>query len=700
MSLSAVFNPKSIAIVGASTKIGSVGNDIVKNLATQGYRGLIYPVNPKVDEIYGLKCYKDISDVPETVDLVVIAIPASFVPEVIPAAAAKGAKGVVVISAGFKETGNVELEHRLAEECRKHNIALIGPNCLGVINPAIYMNASFSVLMPKAGSVAFMSQSGALCTAILDYAVKLNIGFSKFASVGNKAETDEIALLKYLYTDKETKVVAMYVEDLKESGKFIEAAKKLTKSDNPKPIIILKSGRTSAGASASASHTGSLAGNDAAYDALFRQCGVIRASSVSQMFNLIQTFTSNPMPKGRRVAIVTNAGGPGVLTTDMAISCGLELAKLSPESIIQLKAVLPPSASLANPIDILGDAKADRYAEAIRIIGQDPNVDSVLIILTPQSMTQIEDTARIIIENKNSLHKPLIACFMGETTVVSGIAMMKSSNVTVTAFPEEAAEAMAVLTRFAEYRSEPEDEQFDFSDIHYKEVKKIFAEARTKGIKYFPEAEAAKILKLYNLPVLSFDVVKTSAEALTVAKKHSGKMVMKIVSKDIVHKSDVGGVMLGISPAEAGEKFDEMIRLIKKNCPKAAIDGVLMAEMVDRSKAVELILGQSKDPSLGAMLMVGLGGIYVELFKDVAFGLAPISKTEAYKMLSQIKAHKIIEGLRGQAKLDEDALIEAMGRLSKLVHDFPEIKELDINPLALFPDEQGAKVLDVRIIIE
>lgn len=700
MNLKNVFQPQSIAVVGASTKIGAVGNDIVKNLVTQGYQGKIFPVNPKANELYGLKCFASLTAIGDTVDLVIIVVPAIVVPTVLEEAGRLGISAAVVISAGFKEMGQIELENQLQKISQEYGVALIGPNCLGVINPEIKMNASFANFMPAFGPVAFISQSGALCAAVIDYAAGLGIGFSKFISVGNKAVVDEVALLEYLLTDDTTKVVAMYVEQLRNPVEIIDIVKKMARGKNPKPIILLKSGRTSAGALASASHTGALAGNDAAYDALCDQSGIIRANCVSELFEYIQVFSNNNLSSGRNTAIITNAGGPGVLTTDEIIADDLRLAKLEEKTTEELKKVLPPAANCHNPIDVLGDARADRYAAALNLVVADKNVDNILVLLTPQSTTEIEETAEEIIKIKKVSHKPMAVSFMGDVTMVEAVKKMRSAGVTVINFPEQAGRALAALVDFSEQAVIKKDDIFADFKVDKKRVAKIFQEARVKKQTSFPEVEALEILQAYGFPLLYSKVAKTVAEAERVAKEIGGKLVMKIVSPDILHKSDVGGVMLGVEPNEVGVKFTEMMAVVGKKMPQANLVGVLLVEMAENKGAAEMILGVSRDPGLGSMIMVGLGGVYVEIFKDVSFGLAPITKDDAVRMVEKLKANKILLGARGQGELDREMLLECLGRLSQLLIDFPEIKELDINPLLVFSKGKGVKVLDARVVIE
>ncbi len=699
MNLDTIFYPKSVAIIGASTKVGSVGNDIVKNLATQGYTGKIFPVNPKAVELYGMKCYSNIKNIKEKVDLAIIVVPAAAVPEVMQEVAEEKVKGVIIISAGFKEVGNIDGENKIKEICLKHKIALIGPNCLGIINPEIKLNASFAMTMPDKGNVAFISQSGALCTAVLDYAQKLGIGFSKFMSVGNKTLIDEVEIFEYLYRDPETKVIAMYAEQLSKPHKIIASVKKLSHGKNAKPVLVIKSGRTSAGASASASHTGALAGNDAAYDALFAQSGIIRVYSVSELFEYVRVFSDNPLPKGRHTAIITNAGGPGVLTTDEVIASGLELAKISLKTQARLKKYLPAYANFHNPIDVLGDARADRYQATLEILAKDKGVNSIIVILTPQSTTEIEATAEAIIKLKNQCQKPIIASFMGGRMVSKAMHAMQKAGVATTGFPEQAAKALGSLTNFSLGTKEKKEQEFKFKNINKRLVEKIFAEAKQKGKKVFPEAEAMEILAAYNFCLLENATATNALEAQEIANKINKKMVMKIISPDILHKSDVGGVTLNITKENVKEKYEEMIKTIKKKRPTAKIHGVLLVEMAEKG-GIEMILGANRDQSLGPMLMVGLGGIFVEIFKDVSFGLAPITKNYAEKMISQLKSRKILDGARGQKKMDVSSLINCLGRLSQLMIDFPQIKELDINPISVLPDGHGAEVLDVRIVID
>jgi acetyltransferase len=700
MNLDALFNAQSIAIVGASSREKTVGNDVVKNLTTQGYQGKIIPINPKIDELYGQKVYHDIKDVDVEIDVVVVAIPAKFVPDVVKVAATKGAKAAVVISAGFKEIGNIKLEEELRDVCRKNNVALIGPNCLGVINAQNKMNASFAALMPEVGNIAFMSQSGALCTAVLDYADKMAIGFSKFVSIGNKADVDEVDLIRYLHTDPQTKVVALYAEQLADANQIIDTLIELNKGDNPKPVVILKSGRTEAGAGAIASHTGSLSGGDSAYEALFAQAGIIRANTIEELFNFAQIFCVNKQTVIENVTVITNAGGPGVLTTDEIVKQNFKMAELSEATVRVLKENLPEAASTHNPVDVLGDARADRYKMALEVVKDDPNTDAIIILLTPQSMTEVEETAQVIIEAMKNNDKPLVVSFMGEKSVHQGVEMLQKADIMTTTFPEPAAASLAALSNFTKWSRQPAGEKLHFGDVDYDKVKSIFSDAKAKDQTSFPEAAAMEIMKAYNFPLLKSGIAYNPGEAAQKCFEmggDEGKFAMKIVSDDILHKSDVGGVMLNVTTKNAGDKFEEMMRIVSQKKPDAKLDGVLLMEMAPPG-GIEVILGVSKAPGLGTMIMFGLGGIYVEVLKDVNFAYAPLTRDDAIRMINGLKSSKLFEGVRGQEPVNKESLIEAIGRLSQLVTDFPEIIELDINPLLALPS--GAKVLDARVVIE
>lgn len=696
MSLQTLFYPHSVALIGASTNEGSVGNEIAKNLVHQGYEGKLYLVNPKGGELFGKKLVTNLSQIKAPLDLAVIAIPAVAVLQEIHELLKLKVKAVIVISAGFKEIGNSEAEKELAAVCKKNNIALIGPNCLGLLNPEIKLNASFAPLMPTLGHIAFVSQSGAMCASVLDFARKRQLGFSKFISLGNKALIDESQVLEYLYDDKQTKIVGLYVEELAQIEELRKVAFRITHGKPHKPIIIIKAGRTAAGQKAAQSHTGSLGGSDDAYEALFTQTGIIRAENVEELFDLMEVFARNHDLTNNRVAVITNAGGPGVLTADAIIDSGLQLADLSAESQTQLKAVLPAAASVKNPIDILGDAPADRYEAALKITLADPGVDAVQIILTPQSMTQVQKTAQAIVKLTKTTKKPLVVTFMGEELVQPGLDILAHHNIATSRFPEPASRALAALSKFNQWLKPRRSRPDLFADIDQQKVSRVLAQVRASKRTSLTLTEAFMVLKAYGFPVVKRFLLTSHTDAVAVSKKITEPVVIKIVSPDISHKTEVGGVVLNIKPQDLAAEYAKLIRHIHQVKPHAQIEGVEIMPMLT-AKAAEIILGVTTDPTLGKQVLVGMGGIYTEIFKDVSWGLAPLTSDDIRRMISHLKTVKLLKGARGQHPLAISVIEECLARLSQLVLDFPEIKELDINPLMVTEREKDSKVVDARI---
>ena len=695
--LSNIFKPKSIAIIGASTQSGTVGNDILKNLLTQGYKGQIFPINPKADSILDTKSYPSVLDLGVTPDMAIVVVPAKIVPSMMEQIAQKGIKSVIIISAGFREVGEAggEIEDKVKQICLDNNITLIGPNCLGVITPSINMNASFANSIPPVGNIAFLSQSGAICTAVIDCAVSRGLGFSKFMSLGNKTLCAEAELFEYLGTDPETKVIAVYAEMIENAPKIIEIVSKINK-----PIIVLKAGCSDAGSSASSSHTGALASSDILFDTLFRQSNILRASSIEELFNIMSILSNNNITKLNNVAIITNAGGPGVLTTDAISNNGLELSIISEKTVDELKNHLPAHANFYNPIDLIGDAKADRYKAAIEILAQDDNVDCILTILTPQTTTEIDATAKILVEIKNKYNKPIVASFIGEDKVKSGVKILVENGVAHCHYPDQAGKAIAMISQVINPKTtvteESKTKTFDKAT-----VQSIFDEFVAKGESYIPEARSKEIMSHYGIHSAKSQFCKTAKEASElVATTLSGKLVMKIISPDIIHKSDVGGVMLGIMPQDAESMFDKMIEKVSKNAPNAKLEGILFAEMIDLSDGFEFILGAKKDPNLGTAIMVGFGGIYVEIFKDVVFGFPPLSNNQIDIMIDQLKSKHILDGARGQDPLDVAALKQCIQNLSQFLIDFPQVSEVDLNPILVMKSGMGVKALDAKIMFE
>ncbi len=697
MSLNTLFYPKSVALIGASKDEGSVGYEIAQNLKSQGYKGKLYFVNPKGGKLFGKRVLEDTSLIKKPIDLSIIAIPAAYVlPEVKKLASLK-TKSIVVISAGFKESGNKNAEIELEKICSENDISLIGPNCLGFINPQIKLNASFAPIMPAFGSIAFISQSGALCASVLDYSAKEKIGFSKFISVGNKAQIGEVDLLEYFYNDPKTKVIAIYMEQLEEVDLIKKIAQKITKGNLSKPIIALKSGKTAEGKKAAMSHTGALGGSDDAYNALFSQTGIIRAENIQELFSMIEIFQRNKRLKSNKIAIVTNAGGPGVLAADALIAKGLNLAQITEITQSRLKKILPNAASIKNPIDILGDADAKRYEETLKVVLEDENTGAVEVILTPQSMTEVELTAKAIVRQKKKSPKPIIATFMGQDLVESGVEILNKNKITTTLFPEDSSSAFASLNFFSKWNKIKLSKTVRYKNVNRKLVKKIFdSQKNTK--KPLPITEVFKILKSYGFPMPPIWLVQNKNQAAALSKELKGALALKIASTDINHKTDIGGVVLNIEATKLPNEFEKLVSRVHKKRPNAKIDGVIVMPQIE--EGIELILGVKTDKNLGKQILIGLGGIYAEVLKDTSWGIAPLNREDINRMVSHLKVSKILSGTRGHEPFAIRNVYECLGRLSQLVTDFPQIEEIDINPLVVLTEGKGAVVVDARIAIK
>ena len=700
--LDGIFKPKSIAVIGASTRPGTVGNDLFRNLLFGGYQGCVYPINPKAEHILGVHCFPTLADVPSDVDLAVLIVPAKAVLGIIDEAKAKNAKGMIIISAGFKETGHegAELEKQVAAKVREAGIPLIGPNCLGVINaaPEIRMNATFATKIPDYGKLAFISQSGALCTSVLDYAEARQMGFSKFISFGNKADVKATDILEYLADDPETNTIAMYLEDISDGQKFIDIASKIF-WEKKKPLICLKSGRSAEGAKAVSSHTGSLAGSDQVYNAIFAQCGVQRVNTVSELFDYAALYTTQPLPKGNRLAIITNAGGPGIMATDAAVSAGLKLAELSEQTKETLKPSLPAAASLHNPVDVIGDARHDRYEAATRVILDDPNVDMGMVILTPQSMTDVENIGAIIPKAIEGIDKPVVAAFMGVRDVAPGVELLVKNGVPNYSFPEDGINSLGAAYRLIGLRDLGDREHVRFDDCDVERAKTIIADALGGADeKYLTQAECRPLFECYKLPLLKSGVAQSADEAAAIVQDIGRKVVMKVMSADVVHKFDAGGVILNVDgPDAAKATYAQIFKNVEAHVPGAKIDGILIEEMA--AKGTEVIVGCNRDGNFGPLMMFGLGGTLVEVLKDVTFRLAPMWKVSAERMVREIKAYKVLDGFRGAPKADVASIVETILRISEMVTNHPEIAEMDINPLIVHAQGKGSSVADSRVML-
>ena len=710
--LDALFNPSSVAVVGASSSPGKVGHDIFVNILKGGYTGTLYPVNPKAKSIACVRAYPDIQDIPDPIELAIIILPPIHAETAIKHAIDKGVKAVVIVSAGFKEVGGegLEIERRIVTMCRDAGVRVVGPNCLGVINPLaeVRLNASFSARMPAAGNISFISQSGALCTAVLDFAADKDFGFSKFVSIGNKADVDELDLLRYFHADPETEVIMLYIEELQRGPEFIEAVKEITGGDRPTPVLAIKSGRTSAGALAAASHTGSLAGSEAVYDAIFTQSGIIRVDSINELFDFGTAFAyknesalgkmRRKVPLGNRVAIVTNAGGPGIVATDMTVTSGLELAKFSEDTIEVLKSHLPLTANVNNPVDVIGDAAQDRYENALSAVIKDEGVDGALVILTPQSMTNAIGTAEAIVRIARRSPKPILCCFMGIIDVSAGVKHLQENGVPVYRFPESAAKTFGALYRYSRWLNRQQLAPFSVKHDTARAAQ-IIAEAMDRGDTYIGEIGGTELLKCYGFKVLPTELATSAAEAGDAADRMGYPVVMKIVSPQIIHKSDAGGVIVGPDSREAvTDAFQTIVDNARQFSPDATIAGVLVQRLAP--KGHEVILGMSRYPIFGPLIMFGFGGIFVEVFQDVAFRLAPLTRNGARNMVRSIKGHKLLSGYRGAPKADIGTIERMLVGLSDLVMNHPEIKELDVNPLLVHPEGEGVTVADCRFILE
>ncbi len=701
MNLKTLFSPKSIAVIGASAREDSVGRAVFANILLSGYKGIVYPVNPRSKSILGVRAYPSVLEIPDDVELAVIIVPSNVVSKVIAECGNKGVKGAVIITAGFKEIGErgAKLEREVIETAKRFGISVIGPNCVGIINtdPEVSLNATFArPFIPKSGNIAFISQSGAFGVAALEYARERDIKLSKFISVGNKADVNENDLLASLRDDDHTKVILLYLEDLVNPREFLELSREITEK---KPILVIKSGKTIAGARAASSHTGALAGSDEVYNAFFTQAGVIRVESLEELFDCGLAFSSQPPPKSNRVAIITNAGGPGIVATDTIIKNKARLAPLREETKKKLLRVLPATASVENPVDIIGDAKEDRYEAAMRYVLEDDSVDSAVIICTPTVLTDLCGIARTIRDIVPRYGKPTAVCFMGRGDIEKAMEVLEEARIPHYLFPEGAARAIAKLGEYGWWIRRPLTGMKRFEDVDKERVRTILKRVREEHRRFLPEPESYEILKAYGFPLPQFSLVKSEEECREVAERIGYPVVLKIVSPDILHKVDVGGVRLGIGDeAQLINGYKEILGRVREQKPEADIWGILVQKMIEKGK--ETILGMKRDRIFGPVLMFGLGGVYVEAIRDVSFRIAPLRELAAQRMVREIRGYKILEGYRGEPRSDIREIEECLKRLSQLVVDFSEIEELDINPLMVLEEGKGVVVVDARIIIK
>jgi len=699
MSLENFFNPQSVAIVGASRHKGKVGYEVLSNMVNAGYEGKIFPVNPRAKTINGLTCYPDLESIRQTPDLVIVIVPAKTVPAVMRQCAKVGAKAVIIVTAGFREVGEKgrALENQVMQIAKRAGIRILGPNSLGVIVPANKLNASFGGDLPLAGPTAYVSQSGALLAAILDIAKAGSIGFSKLVSIGNKADLDELDAIRTLGSDPDTTVIAGYLENINDGDAFVREAERIS---HHKPILLIKSGGTSVGAQAASSHTGSLAGNETAYECLFERAGIIRCDSVKAQVDYAQAFANLTLFKGTRTAVITNAGGAGIMAADAIERQGLTFAELSEETISKLAAAhLPTAANLHNPVDVLCDALAERYEVALDIVLDDPSVDIALVLLTPQAMTQPAVTAEAIVKiARQKTGKLIFASFLGVGKVEKGIRILREGKIPHYDSPESAVATIRVMADYVKWRARPKRivRLFPVNRRKAENVIERHVRQRTCDI---GEQESKEILEAYGFTIPKGSVATTSDQAANIAQQIGYPVVLKIWSPDILHKSDVGGVRLGLKNAqEVTDAFDLMMYRVPKNMPNANILGVLVQEMCKGGR--EVILGMNRDPHCGPLMMFGMGGTMVEVLKDVCFYLAPLTAQEAKQMLINTKTYHMLKGVRGKQGVDIEAIAEGLQRLSQLVTEFPQIREVDINPYVVGPKGTVPVAVDARMTMD
>ena len=698
MTESVFLSPKSIAVIGASDKEGSVGRAITSNIM-KGYKGTVFPISPSRDTVFDQKAYKSVLDVPEEIDLAVIITKNTIVPTVLEECGQKKIQGAVVITAGFKEVDEEgkKLEQQLKDISKKYNLRIIGPNCLGVMNldPQTMMNSTFLKITPKSGEIALVSQSGAICAALVEDASAQGIGFSAVVSMGNKADMTEIDILKMLAEHEQTKVIVMYLEDMGNGQEFLKVCKQITKKNTvKKPVLVLKSGRSPEGAKAAMSHTGALMGSDEIYDALLKQSGAIRVDTMEELFDYATAFSKQPLPIEGDLVIVSNAGGPAIISTDSCSKLGIKMAKIE-EIRSKIDAVIPPWGSSRNPVDIVGDADFNRFENVLNEVLQHKNVGSVISMCTPSATLNYDKLAEVIVKMSKKYKKTMLASLMGLDEGITNREILAAGDVPYYTYAEGSIRALNAMLSFVDWVKAPDGTVTEF-EVDKDKVSSVLDKVKSEGRTNLLEDEGREILDAYGFPLPNSAIAATEDEAVDAANKIGYPIVMKIASPQIVHKSDAGGVKVNLTnDDEVRNGFKTIMENAKKYDSNAVIKGVLIVEMVKGGK--EMIIGSKLEPGMGPVVMLGMGGIYVEILKDVTFRLAPLTNQEANDMISSIKTKKLLDGVRGEKPSDINKLSECIQRLSQLVTDFKEIKELDMNPVLVMEDGEGCKILDVRI---
>lgn len=688
--------PASVAVIGASRDETKLGHAVLKNMLQCGYDGAIYAINPKAEEILGCQAYPSVLAVTGDIELAVIVVPDRLVPGVLEECGQKGVKGVIVITAGFREVGGegIKKENALVEIIEKYKMRMLGPNCLGVIDTICPLNASFARGMPRRGDIAMMSQSGALLIAVLDWAQGEGVGFSRFISLGNKADIDETDLLQLWDEDPYSKVIVAYLEGITDGAKFMEMAQQVTRNT---PVIAIKAGTSDAGARAVSSHTGTLAGSERAYDAAFKQAGITRADSVEELFHYAHAFAQTAPLKGDSIAIVSNAGGAAIMATDALDRAQLRLASFQRQTIESLQNRLPPGSNALNPVDVRGDADEERYEFALDTVLRDANVDGLIAILIPQAVTKVAETAQVIAHVVDGHDKPVLACFMGQNTAQIGIEILRKHKIPNYHYPERAVDAMKAMVERWRWLDRP-PRTIERFEVQRGEVEQVLSRVRADGRLTVGDAEARQIMRAYGITIPQAELARDPEKAVEIAQSIGYPVVMKIVSPDILHKTDIGGVKLNVmGDTEVRDTFDLLMYRASRYMPQAAIWGALVQDKVPQGK--EVIIGINRDPQFGPVLLLGLGGIYVEALKDVSVRIAPVARWEAEGIITELRSYPLLRGLRGEKPSDLDAIVDCVLRVSQLAMDFPDIVELDINPLMVHEEGKGAVAIDMRLAL-
>ncbi|MCE5208235.1 MAG: acetate--CoA ligase family protein [Chloroflexi bacterium] len=690
------FRPHGVALIGASSNPEKLSYGVLENMSRYGYEGGIYPVNPKGGDILGFNTYADISLTPDPVDLAVIMIPAPLVPATLEACGKRGLKAATIISGGFREVGEegAELERQCLQIARQYNMRLIGPNCVGTVDLYSGMNTTFIRGLPEKGNIGFISQSGAMCGAVIDLVKETGIGFTHFVSMGNEMDVDETDMIDFLNDDPHVKVIAAYIEAIRNGERFIQVARRVGRQ---KPIVMLKAGRSEAGEKAVSSHTGSLAGTYTAYQTAFKQAGVIEARSAQELFDIAVALANQPLPAGKRALIVTNAGGPTALASDSIADSGYRLANLHEETKQALRKRLNPAAQVSNPIDMLGSANPEEYAMGIEAGIHDENIDVILPVNVPTSLVNPEDIADSIADAVEKTNKTVLVCLMGSSSIQEARRILHRRHIPIYTSPEQLGPVLAAMDRYKDWLAQPEEPQPVLSGIETKTARAYFNSASSE--KFWGESTVRPLLETYGIPLIPGAAAKTPDEAVTTASKLGYPVVMKVISPDILHKSDAGGIRLNLkSMEEIKNGFESIMESCHGYKKDARIEGVLVEKMA--AKGTEIIIGMRRDPQFGPLMMFGLGGIYVELFTDIAFRITPLNRSTARQMILETRAGALLTGLRGQTPADVDAVVDILLRLAQISIDFPDISEIEINPLLVYEKGKGALALDARAILK